>query len=80
VAPARIGPIVAILLVVGLLGTLTYFFFSMRHKGVLGVLARVGIVFLMVGFGASFGYTVMARISLLIGRIFFLLHEWFYLI
>jgi len=61
-----------ILLVVGLLGTLTYFFFSLKHKGVLGVLARIGIVYIMVGFGASFGYTVMSRISLLIGRVDFL--------
>jgi hypothetical protein len=30
--------------------------------------ARVGIYFLMVSFGAAFGYTVMARMSLLIGR------------
>jgi hypothetical protein len=69
-----------ILLVVGLLGTLSYFFFSMKHKGVLGGLARIGIVFLMVGFGASFGYTVMSRISLLIGRVGFLLHDWLHLI
>ncbi len=53
-----------ILLVFGLLGTLAYFFFSMKHIGALGGLARVGIVFLMVGFGASFGYTVMSRVSL----------------
>ncbi len=69
-----------VLLVVGLLGTLTYFFFSMRHRGVLGGLARIGIVFLMVGFGASFGYTVMSRISLLIGRVEFLLKDWLHLI
>ncbi len=69
-----------ILLVVGLLGTLSYFFFSMKHKGLLGGLARVGIAFLMVGFGASFGYTVMSRVSLLIGRVSFLLHDWLHLI
>jgi hypothetical protein len=69
-----------ILVVGGLLGTLTYFFFSMKHKGVLGVMARVGIVFLMVGFGASFGYTVMSRVSLLIGRVSFLLHDCLHLI
>jgi len=65
-----------VLLVVGLIGTLVYFFFSMRHRGVLGVLSRIGIVFLMVGFGASFGYTVMSRVSLLIGRVDFLLNDW----
>ena len=69
-----------VLLVLGLLGTLSYFFFSMKHKGILGGLARVGIVFIMVGFGASFGYTVMSRVSLLIGRVGFLLHDWLHLI
>jgi hypothetical protein len=55
---------------------LTYFFFSREHEGWLGRVSKVGIVFLMVGFGASFGYTVMGRISLLIGRFQFLLEDW----
>ena len=80
ISAAGVVSITNILLVFGLLGTLTYFFFSMRHTGVLGGLARVGIVFLMVGFGASFGYTVMSRVSLLIGRVSFLLHDWLHLI
>ena len=33
------------------------------------MVARAGIVFLMISFGAAFGYTVMARMSLLIGRL-----------
>lgn len=69
-----------VLLVGGLLGTLTYFFFSLKHQGVLGGLARIGIVFIMVGFGASFGYTVMSRVSLLIGRMNFLLHDWLHIV
>ena len=38
--------------------------------------ANLGIIFLMLGFGASFGYTVMSRISLLIGRFQYLLGPW----
>lgn len=64
------------LMIVGVIATLAYFFFSTEHKGVVGGLAKMGIIFLMVGFGASFGYTVMARVSLLIGRINFLLSDW----
>ena len=64
------------LLVGGLLTTLIFFFFSKEHKGALGGSARVGIYFLMVSFGASYGYTVMARVSLLIGRVMFLLDDW----
>lgn len=65
-----------IILVVGVLTGLIYFFFSKEHKGVLGGAARVGIWFLMVAFGASFGYTAMARFSLLIGRMHFLIFQW----
>ncbi|HET7903457.1 MAG TPA: hypothetical protein VFM17_02750 [Candidatus Eisenbacteria bacterium] len=64
------------LLVIGLLTTLMFFFFSKEHKGALGGTAKVGIYFLMVSFGASYGYTVMARISLLIGRVMFLVRDW----
>jgi hypothetical protein len=34
----------------------------------------------MIGFGASFGNTVMARVSLLIGRVQFLLTDWIHII
>jgi hypothetical protein len=57
-----------IILVIGVLCGLVYFFFSKEHTGAFGGAAKVGIWFLMVTFGAAFGYTVMARISLLIGR------------
>lgn len=65
----------ASIVMLGVICTLTYFFFSKEHKGVTGGISEIGIVFLMVGFGASFGYTVMARVSLLIGRIDFLLQN-----
>lgn len=70
------GGIWALVVLVGVLGTLTYFFFSKEHKGVIKAGAKVGIIFVMVGFGASFGYTVMARVSLAIGRFYFLLRDW----
>ncbi len=65
----------AITLLVGVASILVYFYFSAPHTGVLGGISRVGIVFLMVGFGATFGYTVMGRVSLLIGRFQFLLRD-----
>lgn len=64
------------LIFIGTITILLYFFFSKEHKGVYGKVTNIGIWFMMVGFGASFGYTVMARISLLIGRIQFLLGDW----
>ncbi|MFH0765615.1 MAG: hypothetical protein V2A61_04255 [Calditrichota bacterium] len=61
-----------LLIVLGVVAALIYFFFSKEHKGWFGTTARAGIWVLMVAFGAAFGYTVMARISLLIGRMNFL--------
>ncbi len=63
----------SIIIMLGVICTLIYFYFSSEHKGILRGFSEVGIIFLMISFGASFGYTVMARISLLIGRIDFLL-------
>lgn len=65
-----------IIMVTGVVCGLVYFFFSKPHEGVTGRAAGVGITVLMVAFGASFGYTVMARISLLIGQAQFLLFDW----
>jgi hypothetical protein len=70
------GIVWSILLFIGVVCTLSYFYFSKEHKGVLGVSSRIGIIFIMIGFGAAFGYTVMARISLLIGRFQFLFGDW----
>jgi len=65
-----------IVLIVGTFCGLIYFFFSKEHKGAFGGLARVGIWFLMITFGASFGYTVMSRMSLLIGRMDYIFGTW----
>ncbi|HUU44459.1 MAG TPA: hypothetical protein VM118_01895 [Acidobacteriota bacterium] len=64
------------LILVGVVAGLVYFFFSKEHKGVTGVTAKFGIGVLMIGFGAAFGFTVMARISLLIQRVQFLFFDW----
>ncbi len=63
------------LILLGVVCTLSYFYFSLEHRGILGGTSRLGIWFLMVAFGAGFGNTVMARISLLIGRVQFLLYD-----
>ena len=70
----------ALIVLVGLISTLFYFFFSKEHKGAFGKVTRLGTYYLMIFFGATFGYTVMARISLLIGRLTFLLKDWLGLI
>ena len=62
--------------VVGVLSVLTYFFFSLEHKGAVGKTARLGIWFLMITFGGAFGLTVMGRITLLSQRFEFLFKDW----
>ena len=57
-----------IVILVGTIAGLAYFYFSKEHKGAFGKLTKLGIYFLMISFGASFGFAVMGRISLLIGR------------
>lgn len=69
-----------LLIIIGTICGIIYFYFSKKHEGFIGVNARIGIIFLMISFGASFGYTVMARISLLIGRLQFLLGDFLHLI
>ena len=64
-----------IIIILAISTTLIYFFFSKEHKGWFGGTAKIGIWFLMVFFGATFGYTVMSRVSLLIGRMQFLLGD-----
>jgi hypothetical protein len=69
-----------LILVIGVLACLVYFFFSFEHRGVIGKTARLGIWFLMITFGAAFGYTVMGRIALLAIRLEFLFDDWLWLI
>lgn len=69
-----------LLIIVGVLSCLVYFFFSVEHTGIVRPISRLGIWFLMITFGAGFGYTVMGRIALLAARLEFLFSEWLWLI
>lgn len=68
-----------IVVIIGLLCTLAYFYFSREHTGNFGRMAKAGTWFLMVFFGATFGYTVMSRMSTFIGRMEFLLTDFLHL-
>ncbi len=62
------GVISGLILVLGLCACLLHFYFSAPHNRPMRAISRVGILVLMLSFGASFGFTVMGRISLAIGR------------
>lgn len=70
-----------ILFMVCLVSVLTYFFFSFEQRNrAVRATAATGRWLMMVAFGAMFGSTVMARMSLFIGRLTFLFQEWIHLI
>jgi len=64
------------LIVAGTACALVYFTYTRGGRGVRGGVARAGLVVLMVAFGASFAYAVMARVTVLVSRLQFLLGEW----
>ena len=68
------------LLIIGTICGIYFFYFSKKQEGFYAIPSKIGIWFLMISFGASFGYTVMARVSLLIGRLEFLLKDWLHFI
>lgn len=59
-----------------LLAVMYYFFFSFKHRHGGQYVATSGRWLLMICFGAFFGSTVMARLSLLVERLQFLLNDW----
>ncbi len=66
-----------IIFVIGLLTVTAYFYFtvSVKKQPMAGI-TIVGRSFLLVAFGATFASTVMTRISVLLGRLQFLLQDW----
>ena len=70
--------LVSLVFAIGVFSVLIYFFFSKEQDRVTRGIARVGIYFLMISFGAAFGFTVMGRVALLIGRLNFLILDWIY--
>jgi len=78
IAALNATTLVSFIFIVGVYSVLVYFFFSKEQNRVTKPLARLGIWFLMVSFGAAFGFTVMGRVALLIGRLNFLILNWLY--
>ncbi|MBN4072308.1 hypothetical protein JYU03_00135 [bacterium AH-315-F03] len=67
----------ALVSLVGFVATLSYFYFGRKGSGQLvNASAKLGTYFLMVFFGATIGYTVMSRMTILIGRLDFLFRDW----
>lgn len=70
----------AIVILVGVVTTLSYFTFTRQHKGVLGVSAQVGRYFMMTAFGAGMGMAFLSQASFIINVVLFFLKDWLHLI
>jgi hypothetical protein len=75
--PTLIGMVVSL---VGVITVMVYFFYTRPDTRAVNGISRIGIYFLMVFFGATFGYTVASRLTLLIGRIEFLLGDFLHVL
>jgi hypothetical protein len=68
-----------IILVVGTLATMFYFFYSAPKAKIVSQASLVGRYLMMIGFGAAYGNTVMGRVALLAGRVQFLMKDWLHI-
>lgn len=66
-----------IIFVIGVAAVVVYFYFTVpiRSTPMKGA-TMLGRTFLLIAFGAAFGSTVMSRISVLLGRLQFILQDW----
>jgi len=64
-----------IISLIGVISAMVYFFYTRPDTKLIGSISRTGVYFLMIFFGATFGYTVTSRLTLLIGRMEFLLGD-----
>lgn len=76
-SPSVVAGLNNLLSTIILVSVLVYFLFTISHeKQPLAGISKLGRWFIMLGLGAMFGSTVMARLSLFIDRLTFLLHDW----
>lgn len=62
-----------IIMIVGVFSSMLYFILTREHKGPLKYPSRIGRVFIMLAFGAFFAGLIMTRLTLITGRIRFIL-------
>jgi hypothetical protein len=62
-----------VIIFVGVVTSLTYFLFTIEHRGTVGGLAKVGRVFLMISLGANFAGELVWYQTQMIGRLMFII-------
>ncbi|MFH0748810.1 MAG: hypothetical protein V1915_02670 [Candidatus Bathyarchaeota archaeon] len=56
--------------------TMIYFVVTVEHKGLLGVVARIGRFLVLMSLGAAFGLFMMSRIGMVAGKLNYLTSVW----
>ncbi|HON87464.1 MAG TPA: hypothetical protein PKU68_04500 [Bacillota bacterium] len=80
---AAVGPVKninSLIILLGTVGTLCYFLFTLRPSLPVKTGSEIGKWTIMVTLGAAFGAGIMGRISLLIDRMFLIFRDWIPLI
>lgn len=65
-----------LIMVVGVLSVVFYFFFALEQKGIVRRVSMFGRYVMMITFGVAFGNVVMGRLSLLLGCIGDIFGKW----
>ncbi|QOR34803.1 hypothetical protein IMX26_15280 [Clostridium sp. 'deep sea'] len=66
-----------VIIVFGVITVLMFFYFTRKNDNkIFNASSKVGRYVMMIAFGALFGNAVMGRMSLMIGRVQFLLGDW----
>jgi hypothetical protein len=65
----------SVIIFVGVVTSLVYFLFTVEHTGTVGLIAKVGRVFLMISLGANFAGELVWYQTQMIGRLMFIIQE-----
>jgi len=65
-----------IIILVGVVTSVSFFIFTREHVGPLGTSAKIGRIFLMVSLGANWAGETVWYLTQMTGRFMFLYHEW----
>jgi lipoprotein signal peptidase len=76
-APTPLDTINAIVMLIIFITTLSYFTYTVEHKGPLQVSAKLGRIFMMIGFGLGFSTLIQTYFGVLLERIQWILFKVF---
>jgi len=65
-----------LVVLIGMLTTMSYFIFTKPHTGGLGISARIGKVFMMISFGCNWAGELLWYLTQMVARLLFLINVW----